>query len=287
MLFCLADRAVTILILNRPNLTIFLAFPNRKAGRAYKLITIVITSYLLLSCAGSAPSEPEAKVLAAPTHLLDENDRLFDQRQDLANLRDAIGNLNRARREFAKGFDLEWRLAKYNYYLGRHSTDQKEKEKAFADGVAAGKSAVKLDPGKPDGHFWYGANLGAQANENPLSSGVTSLSEIRDAMNKVIELQPNYEMASAYDVLAQLELETRLMGGSAERAKEYLERSIEIEKFNGEVRIHLAEANLALGRDAEAKRHLEYVIQMKPNPGYLPEYQQQVEKAKKLLDTKF
>ena len=243
--------------------------------------------YLLSACATSAPEEPEAKLLPVSTEILQQSDKLFEERQNIANLRNAIASLNRARREFAKGYDVEWRLAKYNYYLGRHTTDQKEKEKAFADGVAAGKSAVRFEPNKPDGHFWYGANLGAQANESPLSSGVTSIGEIRDSMNKVIELQPNYEMASAYDVLGQLELGTRLMGGSPEKAKEYLEKAVEIEKYNGEARIHLAEAYLALDRDADAKKQLDFVLQMKPNPAYLPEYQQQVELAKKLLETKF
>ena len=144
-----------------------------------------------------------------------------------------------------------------------------------------------MDPNKPDGHFWYGANLGAQANENPLTVGVTSVNAIRDAMQKVIELQPDYEMASAYDVLGQLELGTRMIGGSAEKAVELFEKGIELEKFNGETRIHLAEAFLTLNKNAEARKQLEYVLQMKPNPAYLPEYAQQVEKAKKLLETRF
>ena len=275
------------MILNKPNLITFLLPTNANRSRGYKLITIVITLYLLSSCSSTTPDETEVKREPVSSQTLQQSDDLFAQRQDLEKLRQAISGLNRARRENERSYDVEWRLAKYNYYLGRHTTDAKEKEKAFAEGVAAGRLAVKQDPNKPDGHFWYGANLGAQANENPLSSGVTSIGEIRDAMNKVIELQPNYEMASAYDVLGQLELGTRLMGGSAERAKEYLEKAIEIEKFNGEARIHLAEAYRALGRDADAKKQLDFVLQMKPNPAYLPEYQQQVEKAKKMLETKF
>ena len=195
--------------------------------------------------------------------------------------------MNRARRENAKSFDIESRLARYNYYLGRHSEDEKERDKAFDDGKAAGKSASKMEPNKPDGYFWFGANLGEQANRNPLAIGVRSIDEIREAMNKVIEIQPNYEMASAYDVLGQLELGTRLLGGKPEKAVEYLEKGVELEKFNGETCVHLAEAYLILGKEAEAKKQLDHVLQMKPNPAYLPEYAQQVEKAKKILATKF
>jgi len=219
--------------------------------------------------------------------LLADSDKLFDQRQELANLREAVANMNRARRENAKSFDVESRLARYNYYLGRHSEDEKEREKAFEDGKAAGKSASKMEPNKPDGYFWFGANLGEQSNRNPLAIGVRSIDEIREAMNKVIDIQPNYEMASAYDVLGQLELGTRLLGGKPEKAVEYLEKGVELEKFNGETRVHLAEAYLVLGKDAEAKKQLNFVLEMKPNPAYLPEYAQQVEKAKKMLATKF
>ncbi|PYS91736.1 MAG: hypothetical protein DMF62_01915 [Acidobacteria bacterium] len=219
--------------------------------------------------------------------MLADSDKLFDQRADLSKLRDAIANMNRARRENAKSFDIEARLARYNYYLGRHSEDEKEREKAFEDGKAAAKSASKMEPNKPDGYFWFGANLGEQSNRNPLAIGVHSIDEIREAMNKVIDIQPNYEMASAYDVLGQLELGTRLLGGKPEKAVEFLEKGIELEKLNGETRVHLAEAYLVLGKDAEARKQLDYVLQMKPNPAYLPEYAEQVEKAKKMLATKF
>ena len=256
-------------------------------NRTYKLITIVITLCLLGACSGSTEEETPPKKGPVSPQLLADSDKLFDQRADLSKLRDAIANINRARRENAKSFDIEARLARYNYYLGRHSEDEKEREKAFEDGKAAAKSASKMEPNKPDGYFWFGANLGEQSNRNPLAIGVHSIDEIREAMNKVIDIQPNYEMASAYDVLGQLELGTRLLGGKPEKAVEFLEKGIELEKLNGETRVHLAEAYLVLGKDAEARKQLDYVLQMKPNPAYLPEYAEQVEKAKKMLATKF
>jgi tetratricopeptide (TPR) repeat protein len=268
------------------NLTIFPAERRVKRGNSYILITFVITLYLLTSCCSgeSAGSNPERPPV--PPETIAEAETLLRERKDLAKLREAKAILMRARKENAKNFEVEWRLAKYNYFLGRHTDDEKEREDAFEAGRLAAKNAVQMEPGKPDGHFWYGANLGEQASRSPLT-GVKSLGDIREKMNKVIELKPDYELASAYDVLAQLELGSRLLGGKPEKAVEYLEKAIEIEKNNGDVRIHMAEALLALKKPAEAKKHLDHVLQMKPHPEYLPEYEEQVAKVKKMLESNF
>jgi tetratricopeptide (TPR) repeat protein len=273
--------------LNKPNRTTFLPFSGGFSGIAYKLITFVITLCLLSSCNSTVPEESEAKKEPVSIQILEQADRLFEQRSDLGNLRQAITDLGRARREFVKSYDVQWRLSKYNYFLGRHTDDEKERDKAFAEGVNDGKVAIRMEPERPDGHFWYGANLGEQSNRNPIKAGLSAIDEVKREMNKVIELKPDYELASAFVVLAQVELVTRILGGDPKKAAELLEKSIEIEKFNGDARIQFAEALLALDRDAEAKKQLEYVLQMKPNPSYLPEYEQQVALARKMLDTKF
>ena len=110
-----------------------------------------------------------------------------------------------------RNFEVEWKFAKFNYFLGKHTTDEKESEKAFEDGVQAGRIASRVEPNKPDGYFWYGANLGEQAKKSPVTVGIKSIDDIREAMNKVIEIQPDYQAASAYDALAQIELKAGLM----------------------------------------------------------------------------
>lgn len=119
-----------------------------------------------------------------------------------------------------------------------------------------------------------------------LTVGIKAMPEVRAAMEKVIELQPNYQDSNAYDVLAQIEMETRLMGGKAERAVEILENAIETETNNMNLHLHLGEAYLALKKEGEARKHFERVIAMKPNPDYMIECRQAVEKAKKLLATR-
>jgi tetratricopeptide (TPR) repeat protein len=269
------------------NITILNCKKRVKPSKSYILITIVITLYLLTSCSSSetAGTNPDRQSVSPET--IAEAEKLFAERRDLAKLRQAKVLLMRARKENATDFEVEWRLARYNYFLGRHSADEKEREDAFEAGRLAGRSAIQLEPGKPDGHFWYGVNLGEQASRSPLTTGLKSMDDIRSKMNKVIELKPDYELASAYDVLAQLELGSQILGGKPEKAVEYLEKAIEIEKNNGDVRIHLAEALLAMKKTAEAKKHLDHVLQMKPHPEYLPEYEEQVAKVKKMLESNF
>jgi tetratricopeptide (TPR) repeat protein len=114
-----------------------------------------------------------------------------------------------------------------------------------------------------------------------------SVDDIKESMSRVLELQPDYQAASAYDALGQIELKTRLKGGDPQKAVEYLEKGLALAPDNSNIRVHLAEAYLAVKRDTDARRHLEQVLQMKPNPDYMPEYREAVEKAKKLIQTNF
>jgi hypothetical protein len=50
------------------------------------------------------------------------------------------------------------------------------------------------------------------------------------------------------------------------------------------MRFHLAEGYEANNRDAEAKKQLEALLSMTPDPKYIPEHKDAVTKAKKLLD---
>ncbi|MEP6902057.1 MAG: TRAP transporter TatT component family protein [Actinomycetota bacterium] len=256
----------------------------------YSFITIGLLVFLAASCAKKV--ETEAVPPTANAALIGETvtkcDALFRQREDLAKLREAVKSLAAVRNPDARNFEVEWKFAKFNYFLGKNSTDEKEQEKALEDGVQAGKIASRVEPGKADGYFWYGANLGEQSKASPVTVGVKAVGDIKEAMNKVIEIDPKYQGASAYDALAQVEIETAgLMGGKPEKAVEYLEQGLKIEDDNTYLHLHLAEAYLAVGKKDAAKKQLEYLLKMKANPDFLPEYKETTVEAKKLLETKF
>lgn len=260
-----------------------------KRRYVYSFITIGLISTIFISCAKK--SEPKENKSQPNNALITENlskaEELSKQHNDLSKLREAVKLLAQIRNSDNRNYEVEWKFARCNYFLGKLISDEKESEKIFKEGEAAGKIASRLEPNKPDGFFWYGANLGEQAKRSPLTKGLTSVDDIRTAMNRVIEIEPAYQDASAFDVLAQIELSTGLVGGKPEKAVEYLEKAIVLKKENTYIRLHLAQAYLAVNRDAEAKKQLDYIMQMKPNPDYLPEYEESLKEAKKLLATRF
>ncbi len=255
----------------------------------YVFITIVITWWALASCSSDRAASKQAERVSPEdvSRALSDSEELFKQREDLDKLKAAIKAVGAVRDPDNRNYQVEWTFAKYNYFLGKYSTDEKESEEALKQGRDAGKIASRVDPQKPDGYFWYAANLGELSRRSPITVGLRAVGDIKEAMNKVVELQPDYQGASAYDALAQVELATRLKGGNAQKAVELLEKGLGLAKENTNIRLHLAEAYLAVKRDTDARKQLDYLLQMKPDPEYMPEYRECVEKARKLIQTNF
>ena len=260
-----------------------------KTGNLYILITFVITWWALAACTvDQAATTPAQKVSPeAIEKALIEADSAFKQRGDLDKLRSSIKSLLSVRDPDNRNYQVEWTFAKQNYFLGKYAPDGDEAEKALETGRDAGKLASRVDPSKPEGHFWYAANLGELAKRSPITVGLRSVGDIKESMSKVIEIEPGYQAASAYDALAQIELATRMKGGDAQKALEYLEKGVQLAPDNTNIRLHLGEAYLAVKRDAEARKQLDYLLQMKPDPDYMPEYHEAIAKAKKLIETNF
>ncbi len=255
----------------------------------YSFITIVFVSFFCVSCAENAATEEisaplnETEIRANIT----KADELAISRSDDKKIREAVKLLAKCRNFDNPNFEVEWKFAKFNYFLSKVATEQDEIEKALKAGENAGKNASRIAPDKPEGYFWFAANLGEQAKRAPLTVGIGAVDKIREAMTKVIEIQPDFQVGSAFDALGQLELETRMTNGTAEKAVEYLEKGLQFGKENSYLRLHLAQALLVLKRNDEAKKHLEDILKIKPNLEFMLEHETSVKEAKKLLETKF
>jgi tetratricopeptide (TPR) repeat protein len=216
--------------------------------------------------------------------LIQEADSLYAGREDLMKVVRAIVDLRRAAMSDGGNYDVAWRLARLDYYLGSHSAGEAEREKAFREGIQAGQLAVKLEDGKPEGHFWLGANYGGSAQDSMLS-GLSEIEEIKREMETVIRLDERYQAGSAYMVLGQTYLEAPLLlGGDRYKAVDYLEKSVKLGPTNALARLHLAEAYLAVNRKDDARKQLEGLFAMQPDPDFTPEHNDAVAQARKLQE---
>ncbi|MGH9883328.1 MAG: TRAP transporter TatT component family protein [Pyrinomonadaceae bacterium] len=219
---------------------------------------------------------------ASAAEKIAEADNLYSQRDDISKVRQGIALLRQARIADYGNYESAWKLAKFNYYLGAHTTDERERDDAFREGIEAARIAVQLQGDKPEGHFWLGANYGGDA-EHSVLAGLANVEDIRQEMETVLKLDDGYEGGSAYVALGELYLEApRALGGDTQKAIEYLEKGLRVGSDNAVIRLNLAKAYHAAKRDADARKQIDYILKMTPNPNYLPEYKETVENAKKL-----
>ncbi|HSP62799.1 MAG TPA: TRAP transporter TatT component family protein [Pyrinomonadaceae bacterium] len=257
---------------------------RKKAGS----VGLSLAAGSLLFAVTSCRKQPAAISDDSPARLsadvIAEVDTLYAGRGDLTKVRQGLIALRHSQATEAGNYALAWRLAKFNYYLGSHSPDVTERDKAFRDGIEAGKLAVKLQDGKPDGHFWLGANYGGSAKVSMLT-GLSEIDEIKHEMETVLKLDEGYQAGSAYMVLGQVYLEApRLLGGDTQKAIEYFQKGLQFGPNNALLRWHLAQAYADANRKEDARKEIDTLVTMKVDPGYEPEHKEALEKAQQLAE---
>ena len=261
---------------------------NREIWRS-TLVATALFSALLGGAAcnhslpDSATSTGGADAKAAADKLA-EAEPLYEGRDDMTKARLAVATLRQAHAADYGNYEAAWKLARATFYVGDRTDNETERDNMFREGIDAGKAAVQLQPDKPDGHFWLGANYGGRAAHSTLSN-LSSFQDIKGEMETVLKLDEGYQGYSAYLGLGRLYLQApKMMGGDPAKAIEYLEKGVKLNPNNTVMRYHLAEAYEELDRHAEAKKQIETLMSITPDPKYVAEHKQAVENAKKLLE---
>jgi tetratricopeptide (TPR) repeat protein len=238
----------------------------------------------MISCRKASTASADHGAVRPTKDAIAEADSLYAQRLDLVKVRQAIVALRQAQADDSANFELAWRMAKYNYYLGAHTPESTEKSKAFREGIEAGKRAVQLQTDRPEGHFWLGANYGGNAQLSMLS-GLAEVNDIKDQMEAVLKIDDKYQAGSAYMALGQLYLESpKILGGDVNKAISYLEKGIKVGPDNDMMRAKLAAAYAEAHRNEDARKQIETITSRTPSPDFQPEYNDAVTEAKKVQE---
>lgn len=260
---------------------------NRETLRTLLVVsTVVSLVFAGLACQGSVTSDPisvdrgDAKAAA---DRIAEAEALYEGREDINKARVCVAALRQARTADYGNYEAAWKLARAAFYVGDRSQNDSERDDMFREGIEAGKAAIALQPDKPEGHFWLGANYGGDAAHSTLAN-LSSFQDIKREMETVLKIDEAYQGYSAYLGLGRLYLQApKVMGGDTAKAIEYLEKGVKLSPNNTMMRFHLAEAYVEANRDGEAKKEIETLMKATPDPKYTAEHKDAVAKAEKLL----
>jgi tetratricopeptide (TPR) repeat protein len=249
----------------------------------YAFITLLLISLLFLGCGGqSQPGEsPDRKTIDTT---LESAENVVRTSRTKADLERIFFELKGIRNPYSRDFATESTYAKVCFYYGDRLENGDEKDSVWESGLEAGKIASRLEPDRPDGFYWAAANLNALSKKNPLTVGIKSTQELRDLAGEATRLDAGFEHGGALRILAQVELFTGLVGGSPQKAVEYLEQAVRYDTRDGSVRLSLAEAYLLSRRYDDARRVLREIIEMKPEPNFSMEHEVAVQKARRMLE---
>ncbi len=212
-------------------------------------------------------------------------DALYRQRDDVSSARRAAEIWGQRLQANPQDFEAAWKRSRANYWLGGHAP-AKERKSFLEAGVESGRAAAALQPNRPEGHFWTAANMGALAESFGLRQGLKYRGDIRDELLIVLKLDPAFQQGSADRALGRWYFKVPgLFGGSRKKSEEHLRKSLGYNPGSIASRFFLAETLLDMDRKAEAIGELQRVIDLSPDPDWIPEDQEFKAQAKRLLTT--
>lgn len=210
-------------------------------------------------------------------------DALYARREDLEAARRAATIWGERLQQNPRDFEAAWKLARARYWLGGHALEQ-ERRQLLEAGIAAGREAVRIEPNRPEGHFWIAANMGALAESHGLRQGLKYRGDIKEELLTVLKLDPGFQHGSADRALGRWYYKVPgLFGGSKKKSEEHLRQSLTYNPDSTASLYFLAETLVALDRDDEARKTLQQVLDAPLDPEWTPEDREFKQKAKILL----
>lgn len=216
---------------------------------------------------------------------LQDPDGLYAARTDLAKAREATAIWADRLEKNPKDFESAWKLARARYWLGTHASEA-ERKTFLEGGIAAGRSAVTVEPKKPEGHFWIAANMGALAESFGMRQGLKYRGDIKSELEQVLAIDPAFQQGSADRALGRWYYKVPgLFGGSNKKSEEHLRKSLTYNANSTASHFFLAETLLDMGRKPDARAELQKVLDAPLDPEWGPEDREWQAKAKALLST--
>jgi hypothetical protein len=221
--------------------------------------------------------------LMGASPLAQSADALYADRANIASARRAAELWDADLHANPSAFESAWKLARVCYWLGGHAPAD-ERRRILERGTAAGQQAARLQPSRPEGHFWAAVTMGSLAESFGLRAGLKYRKPIREELETVLRIDPAFMDGSADRALGRYYFKVpSLFGGSNTRADQHLRRSLQYNPQSTVSHYFLAELLIEQKRTAEARAELQRVIDAPFNREWAPEDTDYKRKASALL----
>jgi tetratricopeptide (TPR) repeat protein len=212
-------------------------------------------------------------------------DALYARRENVAFAKQAATIWQSRLQKNPNDFESAWKLARATYWIGTQGPPA-DRRAALEQGIAAGRTATRVQPNRPEGHMWLAADMGALAESFGLRQGLKYRGEIKNELLTVLRLDPAYAQGSADRALGRWYYKVpALFGGSNQKSEEHLRRSLTYNPNSTASLYFLAETLVALKRKSEAKEMLDRALAAPVDPAWAAEDRDFKARAQKLIQT--
>lgn len=160
-------------------------------------------------------------------------------------------------------YEAFWKLSRIQYYIGSYTDDKKAQQDIFAEGVEWAEKAIQAGPEKPDGYYWSAVNNGSYGESKGVLKSLGLVKPIKEAMNKVVEIDRPYQDSGADRVLGRLYFKVPgFAGGDKDLSLDHLLKAKDTSPNDPHTCLYLAETYLSLNKIEEARAELDIVLQL-------------------------
>jgi tetratricopeptide (TPR) repeat protein len=215
-------------------------------------------------------------------NLLSEAEAHYENREDSAELQNAIDKLQLALQTNPHNYEAAWRLSKAYWFQGNFSSG--EKKASFEKGVQAGEKAIDINYNECEGHFWLGINYALLAENSGALSALGLVDNVKREINQAMQINENCECGGPSRVLGKLYSKLPwFKGGSKKKAVSFLKQSLDLCPQDTQSRIFLAEIYQSEGQTGQAIELLKQVETIDPPAEWIPETKANKISAEKMI----
>jgi hypothetical protein len=187
-------------------------------ARLMKKILILILFLVLIGTSRLA--------IAAQSDSLDLRLRTNNSFQDFQNLGEKI---KKSLQKDSNSWELYWRLARAQFYMGNRTKSEKEQKDFYSLCKQNAERSLEFNPDSAGGSYFKGICIGKIGELGGIWSSLSMISDFREQMERVVQLEPGLEFGGPHRALGKLFHDLPFfLGGDLKRSIEHLRLAVQL-----------------------------------------------------------